>query len=381
MNTGHSNPNTNPGATSAPQTRKGMVPGPHLPWTVLAWVAIGAIFGALLWLLSPMLLPFAVALVLAYFLDPVATTVMRLGIGRTLASLIVALVCFGSLLAIVLVGVPLIISEASALLDLLPEDWDTAEERADDLLPDAVADQLGGEEGLAATAIENLRGGLSDLAARMAGGVSGIISVVMFWVVMPVVTVYLLVDWQRLIAAADDLLPRPQAPALREIARDIDRTLSGYIRGQSMVCGILIAYYSTALTLVGLPFGFAVGALTGAVSFIPYIGMFIGTSLGVGVAIWQFWGDPLWIGAVAGIYALGLFVESEILVPRMVGAAVRLHPVWMLFAVIAFGTLFGFVGALIAVPLAAVAGVIARHLVRRYRESALYKGGNVHPPT
>ncbi|MGY6703473.1 AI-2E family transporter [Roseinatronobacter sp.] len=132
---------------------------------------------------------------------------------------------------------------------------------------------------------------------------------------------------------------------------------------------------SVALSLVGLPFAIAVGAVTGAVSFIPYIGMFIGTSLGVGIAIWQFWGDPVWIFAVAAIYGLGLFAESEVLVPRLVGDAVNLHPVWLIFAVIAFGTVFGFVGALIAVPLAAATGVIVRFAVQRYKQSSLYQGG------
>ena len=343
-------------------------------WKVFAWAGLLILAGGLIWLLSPVLLPFIIAFVLAYFLDPVVGRLVDWGLKRVWAGLLVATVTFGTIIVMIGLAVPFVVSEATALLDTLPDSREDAEDAARDNLPDVVTEQFDDIEGMAQDGFERLRDNLQNAVGGLAMGVSGIISVVKFWVVMPVVTVYLLIDWPRLIAQVDRHLPRPSAPALRDLAREIDATLSGYIRGQSVVCAILMGYYATALTLVGLPFAIAVGVLTGAVSFIPYVGMFIGTGLGIGVAIWQFWGDPVWIGAVAAIYAVGLIVESEVLVPRLVGDAVNLHPVWLIFAVLAFGTIFGFVGALLAVPLAAAAGVVARALLARYRDSALYKG-------
>lgn len=352
-------------------------PGSHplqIYWQVLAWIMIALTFGLLLWLLSSMLLPFVIALILAYFLDPVVTWLSKLGLARALAAMVVAVLTFGTLLGFVAMLVPLVISEGAALVDSIPDSFEALEDLAEDAIPAPLEDQIGGLGEGASRLTDTLRETFQGLSARMVEGAAGLISVVMFWIVMPVVTVYLMIDWPRLIRSVDDLLPRPHVQTLRGLAADIDAALSGYVRGQSLVCAILISYYSVALTLVGLPFGFAVGVVTGAVSFIPYVGMFIGTTLGMGVAVWQFWGDPVWIGAVAAIYALGLFAESEILVPRMVGSAVNLHPVWMIFAVIAFGTLFGLVGALIAIPLATIAGVTTRFLTQQYRNSTLYKG-------
>ena len=343
-------------------------------WKVFAWIGILGVFGFLIWLLSSMLLPFVIAFVLAYFLDPVVRKLTDLGLRRVWAGILVALVTFGTLLAVLSVAVPFVVLESTALLDALPSSWEEAREQAHTILPAPVADRLDDLDEVAEIGAEGMADALGNAMSNLVLGMSGLVSIVMFWVVMPVVTVYLLIDWPRLIHSADTLLPRPWAPTLRGIARDIDRTLSGYIRGQAIVCSILMGYYALALSLVGLPFAIAVGVVTGAVSFIPYVGMFIGTSLGMGVALWQFWGDPGWVAAVAAIYAFGLLVESEFLVPRLVGDAVNLHPVWLIFAVIAFGTVFGFVGALMAVPLAAMAGVVMRHLIDSYRASALYKG-------
>ena len=351
-------------------------------WKVLAWAAIIAGFGVLLWLLSPMLLPFVIAFVLAYFLDPPVRALTGRGLPRVAAALVVSVVTFGTLIGLIGLAVPFAIAEGRALIEALPESWEDAEAIAETHLPGEVADQIGDVREVAQMGLEGFRDNLRDTMGNLAQGVSGLISVVLFWVVMPVVTVYLLIDWPRLIATVDRHLPRPAAPDMRRLAVEIDATLSGYIRGQALVCAILIVYYVAALTAVGLPFSIAVGVITGAISFIPYIGMFIGTALGMGVAVWQFWGDPVWIFAVAAIYALGIFSETEILVPRLVGEAINLHPVWLIFAVIAFGTLFGFVGALVAVPLAAVAGVLARYGAARYRESTLYHGspGGQAPP-
>lgn len=348
-------------------------------WKVFAWAGILAIAAALIWLLAPVLLPFVIAFVLAYFLDPVVRKLVDWGLRRVWAGLLVAVICFGTLIAMIGFAVPFLVSEASALLEALPESWEEIEGQAEDHLPEVATAQIDDLGEVARSAFEGFQDNIRNAMGGLAMGVTGLVSVVKFWIVMPVVTVYLLIDWPRLIANVDRHLPRASAPEMRKLAQDADETLSGYIRGQAIVCTILMAYYATALTLVGMPYGIAVGVLTGAVSFIPYVGMFIGTSLGIGVALWQFWGDPIWIAVVGGVYAVGLVMESEFLVPRLVGDAVNLHPVWLIFAVLAFGSVFGFVGALLAVPLAAMTGVVARHLLARYRDSALYHGDRTEP--
>jgi len=177
-----------------------------------------------------------------------------------------------------------------------------------------------------------------------------------------------------MVAAIDDLLPRDHAPTIRSIARDIDKTLAGFIRGQGTVCLILGTFYGVALMLAGLQFGLIVGAVAGALTFIPYIGALVGGALAIGLALFQFWGEWWHIAIVAGIFMVGQFFEGNILTPNLVGTSVGLHPVWLIFALSVFGSLFGFVGMLVAVPVAAMLGVIARFAIAEYKKGRLYKG-------
>jgi predicted PurR-regulated permease PerM len=193
-------------------------------------------------------------------------------------------------------------------------------------------------------------------------------------VVVPVVAFYLLYDWDRMVGEIDTLLPRDYAPVIRKLAADIDRTLASFVRGMGTVCLILGTYYALALMLVGLNFGLAVGFIAGLVTFIPYLGALIGGALAIGLALFQFWGDWVSIALVAGIFVLGQVVEGNFLTPKLVGNSVGLHPVWLILALSVFGSLFGFVGMLVAVPVAAALGVIARFAVEQYQTSLLYKG-------
>jgi predicted PurR-regulated permease PerM len=184
----------------------------------------------------------------------------------------------------------------------------------------------------------------------------------------------MLLDWDRMIARIDALLPRDHAPVIRRLASEIDQTLAAFIRGMGTVCLILGTYYAVALMLVGLQFGLVVGFIAGLVTFIPYLGALIGGALAIGLALFQFWGDWLSIGLVAGIFVVGQVIEGNILTPKLVGGSVGLHPVWLLLALSVFGALFGFVGMLVAVPVAAALGVVARFGVDQYLDSRLYRG-------
>jgi predicted PurR-regulated permease PerM len=204
-----------------------------------------------------------------------------------------------------------------------------------------------------------------------AGG-QALISVVSLVVVTPVVAFYLLYDWDHMIERIDALLPREHAETIRALGRDVNVAIAGFIRGQGAVCLILGLFYAVSLTVVGLNFGFLIGSVAGVISFIPYVGSLVGFFLSVGVALVQFWPDWIWIGAVIAVFVVGQFLEGNILQPRLVGSSIGVHPVWLMFALFAFGSLFGFVGVLLAVPVTAAIGVLVRFAVSRYRLSALY---------
>jgi predicted PurR-regulated permease PerM len=216
------------------------------------------------------------------------------------------------------------------------------------------------------------RGG--QLLETALSSAASLLNIVVLLVVAPVVAVYLLYDWDHMIARIDHLLPRDHAPVIRRLAGEIDATLASFIRGMGTVCLILGTYYAVALMLVGLQFGLVVGAVAGLVTFIPYVGALLGGALALGLALFQFWGDWLSIALVAGIFASGQVIEGNFLTPRLVGSSVGLHPVWLIFALSAFGTLFGFVGMLVAVPVAAALGVIARFAISEYQSGRLYRG-------
>jgi len=177
-----------------------------------------------------------------------------------------------------------------------------------------------------------------------------------------------------MINKVDSWLPKDHRETIRSIFRDIDIAVAGFVRGQGTLCLILGLFYGISLTIVGLNFGLLIGFFAGLISFIPFVGSIVGLVLSVGVALVQFWPDYIMVVVVAGIFGVGQFVEGNILQPKLVGESVGLHPVWLMFALFAFGSLFGFTGMLIAVPAAAAVGVIIRFGLGRYLQSELHKG-------
>ena len=175
-----------------------------------------------------------------------------------------------------------------------------------------------------------------------------------------------------MVATVDGWLPLRNRATIRRLARDIDDVLSRFVRGQATLCLILGAFYALALMAIGLNFGALIGLVAGLLSVIPYVGSITGLLLSVGVAVVQFWPDWIWIVATLAIFLFGQFVEGNFLSPKLLGGAVGIHPVWLMFALFAFGSLFGFVGLLIAVPLAAMVGVLTRFALSRYLDSPFY---------
>ena len=343
---------------------------------VAFWIAVLATLILAVWLLHDILLPFVAGMVLAYLLDPLASRIARLGIGRFAASFVlIGLSGFAVIFAFMLIA-PILLVQLAGLVEELPKYVSR--------LQAAVADPnrpwLGKIVGASLS-----DGDLTDLTKQaatsfllflrslLAGGHT-LVSAMSLMVISPVVAFYMLSDWPRIIASVDGWLPRNQAPTIRSLAREIDAAIAGFIRGQTGICLIVASLYAVGLTMIGLHYGLLIGAVTGFLSFIPYVGSLTGFLLAVGVAIAQFWPDGLPILSVIAVCIVCQFLEDYVLAPALVGSIIGLHPLWLMFALFAFGYLFGFVGLLLAVPMAAAAGVLVRFALRQYLASSLYSG-------
>ncbi|TRD16673.1 AI-2E family transporter [Palleronia caenipelagi] len=354
---------------------------------VLYWSIAALVFILLLMWLGNVITPFILGAAIAYLLDPIADRLQEKGLSRALAVAIISVIVTVIFVGLILLVIPTLISQLAALSNRVAELIDKAPLLVGhaqswlvanvpfvaERFPE-VADLQNALERFMSSFTEALRKRSGALIEGVTASVSGIIGVITVLVIAPVVSVYLLFDWDRMVAEIDSLLPRQHAPTIRKLASDIDTTLSSFLRGQGLVCLILGTYYAIALTLVGLQFGFVIGVIAGALTFIPYVGALVGALLSIGMALFQFWGEWWMILIVYAIFQSGQAVEGNILTPKLVGSSVGLHPVWLLFALTAFGSLFGFVGMLVAVPVAAVLGVVARFLIGKYRNSALYLG-------
>lgn len=341
------------------------------------WGVAAIVFMVALWFLGNVLVPFLLGGAIAYFLDPVADRLEKLGLSRAWATAIITVVGVLFFVFLALLVIPTLVSQAISLVNAAPrlsrEFTAALTERFPSLL----------EEG------STLRTSLASLGANVQerGGqlletalasLSSLINVLVLLIVVPVVAVYMLLDWDRMTDTIDGLLPLEHAPTVRRLAREIDATLSAFVRGMGTVCFVLGTFYAVSLMVIGLQFGAVVGFVAGILTFIPYLGALLGGALALGLALFQFWGEWVSLGLVAGVFWVGQVLEGNVLTPKLVGSSVGLHPVWLLLALSVFGTLFGFVGLLVAVPVAAALGVLARFGVELYQDSLLYQGS--HPP-
>ena len=365
-----------------PAPGRGRLPPPGAARVATRGQRLGLTFGVLVavalafWLFSPILTPFVLAACIAYFLDPAAAQLERIGVRRGFAALLLVLALALAALLAVLLLYPLLIAQVSVLLQRLPgyvlrtgqtvRDAMTAlaEALGEDVLDSRLQDLAVGQAG----AIVSF---LGTTLARLLGGGIAIFYVFTLVTVTPVVAFYLLRDWPAMVRQVDGWLPRRSAATLRQLGRDMDRVLSAWLRGQLICCAILAVYYAAALSAVGLELGLTVGLMAGILSFIPYVGSITGMITALLLALAQFgtWGAML---LVLGVFVFGQVVEGYIIYPRLLGNRVELHAVWVIFALFAGGVVFGFLGVLLAVPIAAAIGVVARHWLRRYLESPLY---------
>lgn len=337
------------------------------------WGIATVVVFVLLWLLGDVILPFVLGGAVAYCLDPIADKLERLGFSRILATITITFFAVILFVIAALLVIPTLIQQLVGLVETAPALVTGLRDFLTERFPEILDNESQLHKSLVSIG-ETLQSKGLDVLNSLLSSFSGFVNVLVLVFLVPVVTFYLLMDWDRMVAEIDRLLPRDHAPAVRELASQIDRTLAAFIRGQGTVVLIMGAYYGIGLMLIGLNFGLVVGFTAGLISFIPYVGAIIGGGLAFGLAIFQFWGEWVWLAAVVAIFFGGQFIEGNILTPNLVGNSVGLHPVWLIFALSVFGTLFGFVGMLVAVPLAAAIGVLVRFGLGQYQGSLLYKG-------
>ena len=345
---------------------------------VFFWLAMFAFFIAFMWVFADILLPFIAGMVLAYFLDPVADWLERRGLSRIMSTTIILVAFILVFIIFLMILVPVLANQISGFLERLPELVGKLQALIASTEIEWLRDRIGvdGEslqENINALMKEGA-GWVSTVLQKVWGTGKSLVDVLSLLVVTPVVAFYLLYDWDNMVERVDSWLPHDHRDTIRGVFKDIDTAVAGFVRGQGTVCLILGLFYGASLTIIGLNFGLLIGLFSGLISFIPFVGSIIGFLLSVGVALVQFWPEYLPIMLCAVTFFMGQFMEGNILQPKLVGEKIGLHPVWLMFALFAFGSLFGFTGMLVAVPAAAAVGVVIRFGLGRYLESELYKG-------
>ncbi len=341
---------------------------PRIHW---GWLLLLVGFGALFWASRSVVGPFIAGFVVAYLLDPPARRLQRWGWPRWLASAIVLILFLIALVGVILASAPIIQAQVFQLIDTLPGLIKSTTPMLERLLRRTAGAAQSQE------VITNLtnRGlsWLSDALGPILAGSLAFVNIVTFVVVTPIVAFYLLRDWPRILASVESWWPRRQLPVIQKLLHDSDAALSGFVRGQSLVCLTLGIYYAVGWSIVGLDYAIVLGMLAGILGFVPFLGIMFAVGLSMLVALGQFGFDGFHLALVLGVFAIGQVLESSVLTPNLIGNRIGLHPAWVLFAVFAGGQVAGLAGVFFAVPVAAVLGVVVRSALAHYRQSDFYR--------
>lgn len=347
------------------------------------WLIGFVVFCLLVWLLSGVLAPFVTGMIIAYLLDPACDRLQRLGMPRWLATTVLLLLFVILAILAVLIVVPILINQITGLISAVPDYVARATARLQPLIAELRHRVSAANFNEIQKAVSQYAGNAVSWIGTVLGslwqGGMALIDLLSLLFITPVVAFYMLRDWDHMIGVIDHNLPVAQRETIRGLGREVNRTMSRFIRGQLTVCLLLGLFYAIALSMVGLNFGLLVGLITGVLSIIPYVGSLVGLVSSVGIALVQYDDWTMW-ALVLGIFVLGQFLEGNFVTPKLVGDSVGLHPVWVIFALLAAGSLFGFTGVMLAVPMAAVIGVLTRFALHRYRQSALYGRPPADPP-
>jgi predicted PurR-regulated permease PerM len=337
------------------------------------WIVITCILFLAIYSLSPVLMPFVAGMILAYLLDPLVDRVEKIGIRRSLSTFFVLTIFFVCSVGSSLLLLPVILNQLSNLTSFLPTLISNLEpfiRQARSLVDNAIKADNNNQLPLPVADILNWAGGFLTEIISSSLAFANLLSLI---IITPIVAFYLLRDWDLIIKKVKSWMPIAQKVRIVEQVSKVDRSLSALVRGQGTVCLILALYYSVSLTAVGLQFGILIGIFSGIVSFIPFVGAILGAIFSIGFSIIQFdTYTPIFF--VAGIFLVGQVVEGNFLTPKLIGEAVGLHPVWVIFALLTGATLFGFLGVLLALPIAVVVAVLIRFSLSSYLGSEIYSG-------
>lgn len=343
----------------------------------LFWLAAILAAGVILYLLRGVLLPFVAGMAIAFLFDPVADRLQTFGLSRIAATVIITAGFFLTLIVVLVLLAPVIASEVYAFAAALPGYMERARQLLDTPALERLRELFAAPSGESQS--QQFSGMIGDMAAwaggllaRALSGGLALFNVLSLLFLTPFVAFYFLLDWDLMVTRADSLLPRRHARVIRQLTTEVNEMLAGFVRGQISVCFLLAIFYAVGLSLAGLKFGLIAGLIAGALSFVPFLGALTGLFLSLGLAFVQYWPQLTPIGVIIVIFVAGQTLEGNFLTPRLVGKRVRLHPLWVIFALLAFGTLFGFTGMLLAVPLAATMGVLVRHALSVYSQSQLF---------
>ena len=344
-------------------------------YRLLFWLAVIVVAILALDLLQSILLPFVAGVVIAFILAPTVAHLEKWGCNRTLASVSVLVAFLIGVALVFTLLVPLIQNQVVTLIGKAPGFITFVQDqlgRLTDLLQQQLpADQMAKLHDMVGAKLGEALSWLASLFQGLITSSLALLNIVSLVIVTPIVTFFLLRDWEKLVALIDDYLPRQSVSTVREQARIVSEMLVGFTHGQALVCLVLAIYYGMTLSFAGLDSGLALGLLIGVLAIIPILGGAVGFVLALGLAASQY-GTWREIITVCIIFAVGQTVEGNFLTPKLVGDRIHLHPVWVMFALFAGATLGGFVGLLFAVPAAAVIGVLVRFALNRYRRSAVY---------
>ncbi|ADP69489.1 protein of unknown function UPF0118 [Rhodomicrobium vannielii ATCC 17100] len=339
------------------------------------WVVIVALATMGLMVFSDVLMPFAAGFVLAYLFQPLVERLNRIGVHRGAAAFAIIAVLSLIFIAIFALLIPPLVDQLRQFAQDLPVYYQRARAYLWENYPQylrSLQSTVQQQEGGAAGQAQDVAGMVAGYLKGLAESSLAFFNTLALLFLTPIVTFFLLRDWDQMFASIDSLLPKRDAPTIRKLAGEVDDTISGYLRGMFIVLSILSIFYMVTLGLIGLNYGLLIGLFAGIISFVPYLGSTSGLLVAGGVALAQFAPDYSMVALVIGVFIFGQIIEGNVLTPNIVGNQVRLHPVWLLFALVAAGYLLGFTGLLISVPLAAVIGVLVRFAIRKYQESEIY---------
>ncbi len=352
-------------------------------WALLALSVLGAIV-----LFKNILLPFVIGAIIAYLLNPVVQMLGQKGLRRWVAALVILGAFFLFFALVIAVAAPLIFRELSDFIDHVPQytshimtavqsRLNVLEQKFGYNFVDKLQTSIEGDVGKTLQMSQKVMGSVA--AGLMMGG-SAIVGFVTTVLLIPIVAYFMMKDWPRIVGFVHNLIPKAHKSTINGLLDQIDRKISGFIRGQLSVCLILGTMYAIALSFAGLQYGALIGIGTGLLSIIPYVGSTIGLISSLGVAALQSGGDFTYVGIIAVIFFTGQFIEGNFIAPKLIGDSVGLHPLWIIFALMAGGSLIGLVGMLMAIPVAAIVSVLLGFAIQQYKNSSFYKKPVEEPP-